>query len=450
MKPKHRPRSVFFLPPPLLALAFLLLPCGVLVAETPPFHIVERSDWSSYRDDRYSSHLWSESRLALEVPEGGTIEATAALGPLEGSWFVLEEKDRDLRAEARLLDRSGKARVILGSLGLVAPESDSPLPGLRGLLDLAHSTYRQGLPDPSQPRGAGGLLAVLPPGSSFVAPGQRLLDLGEGPFLLPFLAEYRVQSRGSYANRDALLVKAKFATRLDRPRGGLVSATGTHDLDIWLDLATGLPLLVRDRFDETFGLAGGKKERRAGSTLVFWQGGLFGQGGETGQGTIAGGGREALVAGLEGSLGLSAGPLPVEKSEEPLGSPPETAPAPGAFELARGENGVLLRINDLRFRADSAELLPDEKPRLDLIAAALLKLPAERNFLVEGHAARAGKPQGELELSRQRAKRIVDELVARGLAASRFIYRGLGSTHPLPDLPPASPRNRRVEITILD
>jgi outer membrane protein OmpA-like peptidoglycan-associated protein len=46
----------------------------------------------------------------------------------------------------------------------------------------------------------------------------------------------------------------------------------------------------------------------------------------------------------------------------------------------------------------------------------------------------------------------VDELVARGLPAALFVYRGLGATSPLvPDTNEENrARNRRVEITILE
>jgi outer membrane protein OmpA-like peptidoglycan-associated protein len=57
-----------------------------------------------------------------------------------------------------------------------------------------------------------------------------------------------------------------------------------------------------------------------------------------------------------------------------------------------------------------------------------------------------------MELSIQRAKRMVDELVSRGIPASRFMYKGWGGTKPLADNTSETgrSRNRRVEITILE
>jgi outer membrane protein OmpA-like peptidoglycan-associated protein len=94
-------------------------------------------------------------------------------------------------------------------------------------------------------------------------------------------------------------------------------------------------------------------------------------------------------------------------------------------------------------------MLPAERPRLDMIAGVLKETP-DRTFLVEGHTAAIGRPDGEMELSVQRAKRMVDEMVSRGVPAERFIYKGWGGTKPLGDNANEEGRrlNRRVEITI--
>jgi flagellar motor protein MotB len=57
-----------------------------------------------------------------------------------------------------------------------------------------------------------------------------------------------------------------------------------------------------------------------------------------------------------------------------------------------------------------------------------------------------------MELSVNRAKRMIDELVRRGIPADRFVYKGWGSQKPLGDNATEDGRiaNRRVEITILE
>jgi outer membrane protein OmpA-like peptidoglycan-associated protein len=113
--------------------------------------------------------------------------------------------------------------------------------------------------------------------------------------------------------------------------------------------------------------------------------------------------------------------------------------------------GIRLTIRDIRFVPDTAEFLPEERPRLDLIAEALKQIP-NRTFLVEGHTAAIGLSDGEMELSIRRAERMVEELVRRGISADRFIYKGWGGTRPIGDNSTNEGRalNRRVEITILE
>jgi outer membrane protein OmpA-like peptidoglycan-associated protein len=100
---------------------------------------------------------------------------------------------------------------------------------------------------------------------------------------------------------------------------------------------------------------------------------------------------------------------------------------------------------------DSAEFLPAERPRLDLLAEALKQIP-DRTFLVEGHTAETGQPSQEMELSVERARHMVEELVSRGISADRFIYKGWGGTKPVGDNSTEAGKsaNRRVEITILE
>lgn len=113
--------------------------------------------------------------------------------------------------------------------------------------------------------------------------------------------------------------------------------------------------------------------------------------------------------------------------------------------------GIRLSVRDIKFKADSDEVLGSEKSRLDEIAS-VLKLAPDSQFLIEGHTANVGKPAGEQKLSEERAKKIAGELAARGIAADRFICKGLGGRQPVAsnDTNQGRAQNRRVEITILE
>ena len=112
--------------------------------------------------------------------------------------------------------------------------------------------------------------------------------------------------------------------------------------------------------------------------------------------------------------------------------------------------GIRLSIRDIKFAPDSAQILPGESSRLDEIAE-ILKMAPDAQLLVEGHTASVGKPAGEQTLSEQRAKKIAQELKARGVKAGAFICRGFGGTKPVAsnETPEGRAQNRRVEITIL-
>jgi outer membrane protein OmpA-like peptidoglycan-associated protein len=119
--------------------------------------------------------------------------------------------------------------------------------------------------------------------------------------------------------------------------------------------------------------------------------------------------------------------------------------------VERTESGIRLTVQNLNFKADSAELLAGENERLDKIAD-VLRAAGDRNFLVEGHTARVGNDRGEMALSVERAESVARELIRRGIPKEKFICKGSGGTKPVAEnsTPQGKAKNRRVEITILE
>jgi outer membrane protein OmpA-like peptidoglycan-associated protein len=422
---------------------------------SPPkeaFRLVERSDFSRYKDGKYVGHAYREARGSFE-PDGDGYS---------GEFLVLEETLRDMRSAARKVDRTAPVKLVLGAGASLEVKQDSGYPSLRGL--------------PAFPAEGG-----LEPGMAWTAEGSRALDFDDsGAFvLLPFLAQYRCVGIVDYRGKKALSLSAKFATRWNpafRPGSEVISsASGSHQLDIIVDAESLASLFIRDRFDDTFVLAAGGSERRSGFSLYFFEGSAPIDRGATGSAIAAalGGGTGGAEAAIDGSgkaggedkaggaaaaedslPGAGSGPLIAGEGpglDETLG-PGTTGPMRAAgLELDTSPEGLVLRVKDLRFVADSDEILTSEKGRLDLIASALKALPG-KSFLIAGHSAGVGKAAGELELSILRAKRVTDELAARGIEASRLLYRGFGSGRPLApnDTEEGRAKNRRVEITILD
>ena len=126
---------------------------------------------------------------------------------------------------------------------------------------------------------------------------------------------------------------------------------------------------------------------------------------------------------------------------------------PESISVKAPQNVIKITMHDeILFVADSAEILPDETGRLDVIAEALKKVGPNTHFLIEGHTADLNRPEGQRILSLQRADKIAEELAKRGIEASRMQTAGYGATRPIAPNDTAENRakNRRVEITIID
>ncbi|GHV88394.1 membrane protein [Spirochaetia bacterium] len=117
------------------------------------------------------------------------------------------------------------------------------------------------------------------------------------------------------------------------------------------------------------------------------------------------------------------------------------------------DGGVALNLEDIQFKAESAELLPQEQAKLDKIGA-ILKRYADRDIQVDGHTALAGGSAASRQrLSEERAGAVADYLIGKGIrSADRILVQGFGGDRPLGDNRNEAGRrlNRRVEITILE
>lgn len=403
--------------------------------------ITERSDFSRYDNGRYTGFVSREARLQLSrqhLPGGIT--------QYEGEAFVLQETLRDQRASARLLDATLPVSFRISAAGHISFVRDEGYPILRGFPASPEKPVAIG------ERWQADAVVVVRPQSE--APATRI----------PVLVEYQYTGTGIWEGRPAHIVKARYALRY---RGSdrlgdpaLRGSNGGRTADIYLDRSDGSTLFIRELIDETFTYASGATIRLTGFILHFHKGSLPGD--------------RARIAGLlgGGSPGESSGQTDVSTAAAALdpadavsstNSPsnqPNTAalsvlppgtPDTQPFQLKDSPRGLVLLLYDLRFAPDSDQLLPEEQSRLDAIAAALARLP-DNSFLVEGHTADLGRPEGQYTLSLQRARRIVDELTKRAIPASRFVYRGLGADQPIApnDTEANRARNRRVEITILE
>jgi outer membrane protein OmpA-like peptidoglycan-associated protein len=129
----------------------------------------------------------------------------------------------------------------------------------------------------------------------------------------------------------------------------------------------------------------------------------------------------------------------------------ESLPDVDVTKVEETERGLVLTFdNELLFKFDSDEILPEQKDNLDKIAEFLEK-KSERDVSIEGHADSTGEDDYNLDLSERRAKAVRSALIERGIPESRIEAVGFGETRPVVSNETADGqrRNRRVEVIIL-
>jgi len=121
--------------------------------------------------------------------------------------------------------------------------------------------------------------------------------------------------------------------------------------------------------------------------------------------------------------------------------------------VALSNEGVVLTLDDVHFKPDSAEFLAGEEEKLFRIKDLLLKYSGH-DLLITGHTAEVGNSADHGQaLSESRAAAVASFLLKQGVRdSSRMVVQGKGSSDPVGDNSREEGRkkNRRVEITILD
>jgi outer membrane protein OmpA-like peptidoglycan-associated protein len=116
------------------------------------------------------------------------------------------------------------------------------------------------------------------------------------------------------------------------------------------------------------------------------------------------------------------------------------------------DEGVMIRLSNIQFEADSYTLPESEKEKLREIADILKSIP-ERKIQVAGHTALAGSVEGQLMVSRERAQAVASYLVLLGARHdSEVTVIAYGAEMPIAgnSTPEGMAANRRVEIIILE
>ncbi len=120
------------------------------------------------------------------------------------------------------------------------------------------------------------------------------------------------------------------------------------------------------------------------------------------------------------------------------------------IDLEPIEVGAEMDLHDIYYETDSFAILSESEPELQKLVS-FLKNNSGLKVEIQGHTDSSGNPESNLELSKLRAKSVVDYLVENGIPGSRLQSQGYGDTKAVATNETVEGRrlNRRTTIKII-
>ena len=381
---------IFLLPSNLLSQEFITLDLG------DQYRITERQNLRVRINGSYKGYLFREYRGFLRRQSGND-------NHYKGEYYILQDMKRDSQLIAKAVDDVYLTDFLINNAGYVSIDNKFEVP--------LHRSFPAFSFDP------------VAPGDSWIASGTDLIYDSEGDFVtIPFLCRYIYRGDDIYQSRPVTIIDAQYALRYkkgsyDNNISDIVSINGSYKAVIMLFKDTEGGIFIRSDINQNLISKSGNTENTTGFALTWYNGISVSSIEST---------REKIISSLEKS-----------NNED--------------IVIEERANGLVLQMQNIHFLPDSPIILPEERGRMDAIAN-LLKQAEGSTFLVVGHTADVGTVESQYDLSVERAKSIVDELVLRGLSSKQFLYRGDGGDKPIASnlTNEGRAKNRRVEITILD
>ncbi len=121
------------------------------------------------------------------------------------------------------------------------------------------------------------------------------------------------------------------------------------------------------------------------------------------------------------------------------------------IDLEPIEIGAQMELYNIYFQTDSFRILPQSEPELQKLVTFLQTNP-KLKVEIQGHTDSSGNPEKNLELSKLRAKSVVDYLVENKIQLGRLKSDGYGDTRPIAtnDTAEGKRQNRRTTIRIIE
>lgn len=406
--------------------------CGILFAAETQFvysgsqnySLVERTDLRRYDNGKYVGLMSREARSFI-VCENGVYD---------GDFFVSQDTVRNQKIVVNGIHDSIRSVFKIGADGTLTMIEDNGYPSFRSFPTFPQKKIQQG--------------------QSWQARAVRAMDpLSKGkPTRVPIYVEYTYLRDEVFSGQEVYVLSARWATRYGYsevdPNGDpdLLRANGSNNATMYIRKADCAALVIRDSVDELYEFSDGSKVAFKGTISLFTE-------------YPPAIDRTKLLPAINrvasadsGAGGTGAKPVNESKWLEKVRVVGTSGGAgESSVKIKETAGGIMLTLENLHFKPDSAQLLPGEAALLDKIAS-ILKETGQNKLLVNGHTASVGNPSGEMALSVERAKEVAAQLAKRGIAADKFICRGSGSKYLVADnsTKEGMAQNRRVEITILE
>ena len=362
------------------------------------YSLVERTDLRRYDNGKYVGLMSREARSFI-VCENGVYD---------GDFFVHQDTVHNQKIVVNGIHDSIRSVFKIGKDGTLTMIEDNGYPSFRSFPTFPQKKIQQG--------------------QSWQARAVRALDpLSKGrPTRVPIYVEYTYLRDEVFGGQEVYVLSARWATRYGYsevdPNGDpdLLRANGSNNATMYIRKADCAALVIRDSVDELYEFSDGSKVAFKGTISLFTE-------------YPPAIDRTKLLPAINRVVGTSGGA------------------GESSVKIKETAGGIMLTLENLHFKPDSAQLLPGEAALLDKIAA-ILKETGQNKLLVNGHTASVGNPSGEMALSIERSKEVAAQLSKRGIDADKFICRGSGSKYPVADnsTKEGMAQNRRVEITILE
>jgi outer membrane protein OmpA-like peptidoglycan-associated protein len=114
------------------------------------------------------------------------------------------------------------------------------------------------------------------------------------------------------------------------------------------------------------------------------------------------------------------------------------------------EANAAIVLKNIFFESNKYELKSESEAELNEVVQLMRENPTLR-IQISGHTDNSGKATDNQGLSENRAKAVTNYLVAKGVPATRLVYKGYGDTQPIADnaTPDGRAKNRRTELSVV-